>query len=91
MWGRAVIGVDNVHSENANAVAKWLENHDLVDWVSHTSLPSHSMHERAKKYFRQGTFGAVLTFGPKGGFEAAKSFIDNVKKKFYFTLTSIHR
>jgi len=68
-----------VHSENANAVAKWLENHDLVDWVSHTSLPSHSMHERAKKYFRQGTFGAVLTFGPKGGFQAAKSFIDNVK------------
>jgi len=68
-----------VHSENANALAKWLEAHDLVEWVSHCSLESHSSHERAKKYFRTGTFGAVLSFGPKGGFEAAKTFINSVK------------
>lgn len=67
------------HSKNANALAEWLNNSDKVEWVSHLSLPSHKCHERAKKYFRKGTFGAVLTFGPKGGAEVAARFIDNVK------------
>lgn len=67
------------HSENANALAAWLKAHDEVAWVSHLSLEEHPCHERAKKYFRPGCFGAVLTFGLKAGFEGAKEFINNVK------------
>jgi O-acetylhomoserine/O-acetylserine sulfhydrylase len=68
------------HSENANALAAWLEAHDAVEWVSHPSLKSHAGHENAKKYFRKGTFGAVLSFGLKGdGRALGAKFIDNVK------------
>ena len=67
------------HSENANKLAAWLDADDRVAWVSHLSLPSHPSHERAKKYFRAGTFGAVLAFGPVGGRSAASLLIDNVK------------
>jgi len=67
------------HCQNTNALAKWLDENDLVDWVSHPSLASHPSHEAAKKYFRAGCFGGVLTFGPKGGYDAAMKFIDSVK------------
>ena len=67
------------HSENANAVAKFLDAHDAVEWVSHPSLPSHKSHALAHKYFRAGTYGAVLCFGVKGGKEAGKKFINAVK------------
>lgn len=67
------------HGENANALAAWLESREDVDWVSHASLPSHPSHEKAKKYFRSGCFGAVLSFGPSGGKERAAKFIEAVK------------
>lgn len=67
------------HSENANALAAWLKANDQVEWVSHLSLEEHPSHERAKKYFRPGCFGAVLTFGLKSGAEGAKQFIDKVQ------------
>lgn len=66
-------------SENANRLAMKLAAHEKVAWVSHPSLIGHPSHKIAKKYFRAGTFGAVLSFGLKGGFEAAKSFIDSVQ------------
>jgi len=67
------------HSENANALAKWLSEHESVAWVTHLSLTDHPSHERAKKYFRKDTFGAVLGFGIKGAPELGAKFIDNVK------------
>jgi len=67
------------HSENANKLAAWLESHDKVAWVSHTSLASHPSHERAKKYFRPNCFGAVLCFALKGGIDEGKKFINAVK------------
>lgn len=67
------------HSENANAVAKFLNEHEKVSWVLHPSLPEHPSHGQAKKYFRAGTYGAVLCFGVKGGFEAGKKFTDALK------------
>ena len=67
------------HSENANKLAAWLEADPRVSWVSHLSLESHPSHERAKKYFRKNTYGAVLAFGPVGGRAAASKLIDNVK------------
>jgi O-acetylhomoserine (thiol)-lyase len=67
------------HAENANNLAAWLEKRDDVEFVSHPSLPNHEWHTAAKKYFRQGTFGAVLTFGIKGGYDAAVKFINGVQ------------
>lgn len=66
------------HTSNALALAKWLESHEQVEWVSYPGLSSHASHKRAKKYLKHG-FGCVLTFGIKGGREAGRSFIDHVK------------
>eukprot|EP00929_Paragymnodinium_shiwhaense_P030816 TRINITY_DN17392_c0_g1_i1.p1 TRINITY_DN17392_c0_g1~~TRINITY_DN17392_c0_g1_i1.p1 ORF type:complete len:780 (-),score=172.29 TRINITY_DN17392_c0_g1_i1:70-2409(-) len=66
-------------AENANRMAAKLAHNDKVAWVSHPSLIDHPCHNLAKRYFRAGTFGAVFSFGVKGGFEAARRFIDNVK------------
>lgn len=63
------------HVDNALELARWLESHPKVSWVSYPGLESHSDHELAKKYLRNG-FGAVLSFGISGGFEAGKRFID---------------
>ncbi len=66
------------HNDNAIELARWLEKHPAVSWVSHPSLASHPSHEIAKKYLRHG-FGSVLTFGIKGGRDAGRKFIDSVK------------
>lgn len=67
------------HAQNANALAAWLEAHDAVDWVWHPSLASHPSHETARRYFRDGAFGSVLSFGIKGGREAGQAFIESVE------------
>ncbi|MFP3916144.1 MAG: O-acetylhomoserine aminocarboxypropyltransferase/cysteine synthase family protein [Actinomycetota bacterium] len=64
------------HVDNALELARWLEGHPQVTWVSYPGLESHPYHERAKKYLRNG-FGAVLSFGIAGGYEAGKRFIDS--------------
>jgi OAH/OAS sulfhydrylase len=64
------------HADNALAVARWLEQHPKVSWVSYPGLPSHPYHANAMKYLRNG-FGGVLSFGIAGGFEAGKRFIDH--------------
>jgi O-acetylhomoserine (thiol)-lyase len=66
------------HSENALAVARWLEADSRVEWVSYPGLPSHPQHANARKYL-EGGFGGVLTFGVKGGHAAAQAVIDRVK------------
>jgi O-acetylhomoserine (thiol)-lyase len=66
------------HVNNALELAKWLEQQEQVAWVNYPGLPNHPYHERAKKYLRHG-FGGVLNFGIKGGLEAGKAFISNVK------------
>jgi O-acetylhomoserine (thiol)-lyase len=66
------------HNDNAIALARWLEAHPAVRWVSHPSLPSHPSHALAKKYLRNG-FGSVLTFGIEGGLDAGRRFIDSVR------------
>jgi O-acetylhomoserine (thiol)-lyase len=64
--------------DGALSLAKWLKTHPQVAWVNYTGLEEHPSHARARKYLRNG-FGAVLTFGIKGGFEAGKKFINGVK------------
>ena len=66
------------HVENARTVACWLESHPSVVWVNYPGLASHKDHERALKYLPKGE-GAIIGFGIKGGMEAGKKFIDNVK------------
>ncbi len=66
------------HVENARAVATWLEKHPLVSWVNYAGLASHKDNARAQRYLPKGT-GAIIGFGIKGGLEAGKKFIDNVK------------
>jgi O-acetylhomoserine (thiol)-lyase len=67
------------HGQNALKLAKWLESNPNVEWVWYTGLESHPYHEAAKKYLRHGLFGSILSFGIKGGIEAGKTFINNVK------------
>jgi O-acetylhomoserine (thiol)-lyase len=67
------------HNENALTLARWLEKHPQVEWVSYPGLPNHPSHQRAKKYLRHGLFGSIVTFGIRGGAEAGKTFINNVK------------
>lgn len=66
------------HVDNALELAKWLESHPQVDKVVYPGLPSSPNHALAKKYLKNG-FGAVLSFEIKGGKEAAKKFVDNLK------------
>jgi len=66
------------HSDNALAVARFLETHPAVTWVSYPGLTSHPSHVTAKKYLKNG-YGAILAFGIKGGEEAGRKLINNVK------------
>ena len=66
------------HIDNALALAEWLEQQPDVAWVDYPGLPGHAYHERAKKYLRHG-FGAVLTFGFRGGAPVGQQFIDGVE------------
>jgi O-acetylhomoserine (thiol)-lyase len=66
------------HSENALKTAEFLDKHELVDWVSYPGLKSHPSYTKAQKYLPNGQ-GAILTFGVKGGKEAAKKLIDSVQ------------
>ena len=63
------------HCTNAIEVAKYLNSHEKIDWVKYPGLESNKYHELAKKYLKNG-FGAVFTFGLKGGSEAGKKLVD---------------
>ncbi|WP_078381285.1 O-acetylhomoserine aminocarboxypropyltransferase/cysteine synthase family protein [Sutcliffiella halmapala] len=66
------------HNENAIELAEFLQDHPAVEWVSHPSLPSHPAHNLAKKYLRDG-YGSIVNFGIKGGKDAGRKLIDNIK------------
>lgn len=66
------------HVQNALALAQWLEEHPLVDFVWYPGLASSSYHQLAKKYLQNG-FGGVLQFGIKGGAENGKKFINSLQ------------
>ncbi|MEM8521411.1 O-acetylhomoserine aminocarboxypropyltransferase/cysteine synthase family protein [Flavobacterium sp. PL12] len=66
------------HSENALALAEWLESHEEVAWVNYPGLMSSKYYDLGQKYLPKGQSG-VVTFGLKGGFEAAKKVADETK------------
>jgi len=67
------------HSENALALAKWLEKHPQIAWVSYLGLESHDSHTIAEKLLRPGLFGGVLSFGIVGDAAHASRVVDSLK------------
>ncbi len=66
------------HSQNALAVARHLEKHGAVSWVSYPGLDSSPELGKVKKYLPKGA-GAILGFGIRGGADAGKKFIDSLQ------------
>ena len=66
------------HCENALAAAKYLQQHEKVAWVSCPMLEGDKYYDLAQKYMPNGTCG-VITFGVKGGREAAVKMMDSLK------------
>lgn len=66
------------HCENAQKVAQFLQEDDRIAWVTYPGLPGDKNYELAQKYMPNGTCG-VVSFGIKGGREAARRFMDALK------------
>lgn len=66
------------HCDNALAVAKWLQDHPKIDWVSYAGLEGNAYKPLADKYLG-GNGGAVFTFGVKGGYEAGVKLVQGVE------------
>jgi methionine-gamma-lyase len=63
--------------QNAAKIAEYLEKHPKIEWIKYPGLKSHPQHELAKK--QMDGFGAMISFGLKGGLEAGKILMNNVK------------
>lgn len=66
------------HSSNALHLSEYLKNHNQVSWVNYPGLTGNKNYDLSRKYLSGGASG-ILTFGLKGGVEAGKKFINNVK------------
>ncbi len=66
------------HSENALALAEWLEERDEVSWVNYPGLKNSKYKAQAEVYLPKGQ-SSIVTFGVKGGFESAKKIADGTK------------
>ncbi len=66
------------HSENALAVAHYLEKHPKVSWVYYPGLAASSEKTRTGRYLKKGA-GAIIGFGIKGGADAGKTFINSLQ------------
>ncbi len=66
------------HCSNAQKVAEYLEKNENVEWVNYPGLPGNKYYDLAKKYMPNGTCG-VVSFGVKGGRQAAEKFMNSLK------------
>jgi O-acetylhomoserine (thiol)-lyase len=66
------------HVENATAIARFLEDHEAVEWVRYPGLESHPDHELAHRLLPRGA-GAIFSFGIQGGRPAGQTFIESVE------------
>ena len=73
------------HCQNGQKVAEWLEKHPKVSWINYPGLKSSKDYALAQKYMPNGTCG-VLSFGLKGGREAAETFM----KKLNLAIIATH-
>jgi O-acetylhomoserine/O-acetylserine sulfhydrylase len=67
------------HSDNALALALYLERHEKVAWVSYVGLEAHPSHQIALKTLRKGAFGGMLSFGVKGGGPVGCKVLDSLR------------
>jgi len=67
------------HSTNALAVAKYLEKHPKVAWVTYPGLDSHPTKANADEFLSHGLYGGVVVFGVKGGQDAGRALIEGVQ------------
>ncbi|EPS96326.1 hypothetical protein FOMPIDRAFT_1053367 [Fomitopsis schrenkii] len=67
------------HSQNALALARWLEQHPKVSWVSYLGLESHASHNVAQRILRPGLYGGMLNFGVKGDAKAGSAVVDGLR------------
>ncbi len=67
------------HSENALRVAQFLAGHPAVSWVLYPGLSNHPSYEVARRYHQHDMYGAIVGFGIKGGREAGRRLINEVK------------
>ena len=65
------------HAANAMAVARFLESHPKVEWVSYPGLSSHPQHDTARK--QMSGYSGMLSFELKGGVEAGRRLINGVE------------
>ncbi|GAE88629.1 O-acetylhomoserine sulfhydrylase [Acetivibrio straminisolvens JCM 21531] len=63
---------------NAKKIAEFLQNHPQVSWVNYPSLKGNKYYDLAQKYLPKGA-GSIFTFGIKGGYDAAKKFIESLE------------
>ena len=66
------------HSENALALAQWLQNRDEVTWVNYPGLETSAYRQQAEQYLPKGQ-SSIVTFGVKGGYESAKKIADHTQ------------
>jgi O-acetylhomoserine (thiol)-lyase len=66
------------HSDNAMAVAEYLEDHPAVAWVNYPGLASHETHDNASEYLENG-YGGMITFGMADGYEAGRQLCREVE------------
>lgn len=66
------------HCETAQKIAEYLHDHEKIAWVRYCGLPDDPYYARAQKYLPNGSCG-VISFGVKGGREAAATFMGNLK------------
>lgn len=66
------------HSQNALAVAEFLDTHEAVEWVAYPGLEDHETHDTAHEYL-DGGFGGMIAFGLSGGYEAGKRLCEDVE------------
>lgn len=67
------------HSENALKIAKELEKHPKIEWISYPGLENDEYHELSLKYFDDGMSSGVIGLGIKGGKKGATDFMNNLK------------
>lgn len=85
MQGMKTLGIRmEKHCQNAMKVAKFSENHSKIDKVCYPGLESHTIHEIAKKQMHSG-FGGMMSADIKGGMDAVRIVMNNVKT---FTLAT---
>ena len=66
------------HCENARKIAEYLQGHEKISWVSYPGLKGDRYYDRAQKYLPKGSCG-VISFGVKGGRQAAATFMEALK------------